>query len=728
MEKGLVNSGVIGVFLLGLFVGVGLVVPSLVLADREAGIVKLKRNYMEELLSGPVTSVEGRVDGWERALAGGSWPDINYEDRSRTGFQHSQHLSRMFMMARVYRHPESQRRGDRGLRDAILSSLDYWLANDFLSENWWHNEIGTPQHLVDVLLLMDEEISPGQREAGLKIVSRANLQGFGARPGGDLVKIAEIMVRRGLVAREDEVIDEAVEAMLGELRITTGRGIQPDHSFHHRNDGVIQNTSYGSGYVSAVADYAAKAAGTAFAIPDDRLELLVDHTLDGIRWSLAHGVYRTPASMNRDITRRGGISGLGSGVLHELMRATEYRREEMMDLVKVRMEGAPPTWQGNRYFWRSTFHVHQGVGYHAALRMYSSRNHSTEGTFNGEGLKNHHLADGSLFIVRTGTEYRDLMPVWDWQKIPGTTVVWKPELPPEREVVKKGKRDFVGGVSDGTYGFSAFDFDSPHDPLQARKAWFFLDGQIVALGSGISSTAEHPVVTTLNQSRLNGKVIVGRDGRTVELDNGSHQLSAIDWIHHDGTGYFFPAAKDVHIDSGTAAGNWRRINHSHWATEERVEEEVFTLWLEHGTTPSNEGYAYTIVPGIEAAEASRHHASRGIGILNTPEQQGIQHLGLGLTMLAFYEPGQLPLSATGATLTVEQACLIMVRVENGRINMIAVADPTQKLSSIEIGLSVELAGAGEAWDANAGMTRLKVALPGAGEAGKSVVRHFPPES
>ncbi len=106
--------------------------------------------------------------------------------------------------------------------------------------------------------------------------------------------------------------------------------------------------------------------------------------------------------------------------------------------------------------------------------------------YNSEGLKNHHYADGSNFISRVGDEYYDIYPVFDWQKIPGTTILQKDSLPSENEIQKEGLTDFVGAVTDGTFGAAAFDFKSPHDPLSARKAWFFFDKEYVCLGAGIN--------------------------------------------------------------------------------------------------------------------------------------------------------------------------------------------------------------------------------------------------
>ena len=74
--------------------------------------------------------------------------------------------------------------------------------------------------------------------------------------------------------------------------------------------------------------------------------------------------------------------------------------------------------------------------------------------------------------------------------IPGTTVVHKPGPPHWDEIVKKGRKAFVGGLTDGEYGAAVFDFESPRDPLKARKSWFFFDDEYVCLGSGITSKAD----------------------------------------------------------------------------------------------------------------------------------------------------------------------------------------------------------------------------------------------
>ncbi|MFO7774597.1 MAG: polysaccharide lyase family 8 super-sandwich domain-containing protein [Candidatus Hydrogenedentota bacterium] len=648
---------------------------------------------------------------------GGTWPGIDYEDVSRTGFEHRSHLGHMLHLARAYRQEGSGFHGDAELRDVVLSALDFWLKNDFICDNWWHNEIGTPGHMVNILLLLEPELSEDQKAKGVEIASRANFEGVGARPGGDFVKIAEIMAQRGVLEGDADVVERATQAIRDELRITTRRGIQPDFSFHHRRDGVF-TVSYGRGYAAAVAGYAANTQDTVFELPEDELSLAVDLELDGIRWTNVHGVYRHPGIMNREITRRGAVSTDSARRLTDFLRATDYRRDELEALREARRQTREPAHEGNRFFWRSDYLAHQRADYYVSVRMYSSRNHSMEAPHNQEGLKNHHLADGSNFVSRTGREYDGIFPVWDWQKIPGTTVVQKPELPGAGDVQKPGLTDFVGGASDDEYGFAAFDFESPHDPLRARKAWFFFDDEYVCLGAGIQSDAEHPVATTLDQVLLNGEVAVNGES----LERGEHALEDVAWIHHNGVGYIFPAETNLHISNQTATGHWRRINHQSWATEEEVEEDVFKAWLDHGEQPAGASYEYIVLPDADAGETAAYDDGPII-LENTPELQAVKHPGLGVSQVAFYEAGEIELT-DGLSVEVNEPCLVMVRRDGEEAESFTVAEPTQSLDALEVRVSQPLEHEAAEWDAEAGLTRINVDLPEDGYAGQSVVFEF----
>ncbi len=655
----------------------------------------------------------------------GSWPGINYVDTSRTGFQHSLHLENMLDLAIAFRKPGSPFYRNAEVKKVLSAALDYWIENDFISENWWWNEMGTPNWMINTLLVFDEDLTEKQRSEGLRIAGRANLEGFGARPGGDLIPIAGMLGKQGLFKGDEAIIQRVSKVMAGEVIITTGRGLQPDQSFHHRTDNVISIHTYGTGYASSFSYWAAKLAGTSFMLPADKIRIVIDYYIDGISRAMSYSTYPDPGAKNRDITRKGTLDPAGTDIIENLLKASDYRKKELQQLINIRQGKQPPSLTWNRFFWNSAYFAHQRKNYFTSIRMHSSRQNNMESPYNEEGLKNHHYADGSNFILRTAKEYVDIFPVWDWQKIPGTTVVQKAVHPHWNEIAKKGLRDFSGGVSDGEFGAAAFDFSSPHDPLQAKKAWFLFDREYVCLGTGIQSTAEFPVATTLNQCLLKSDVVVKSNGSKTVLKKGERKLNNVSWLVHDSIAYVFPAAGEVNIRNDVSKGNWRQINHHPWSTTDEIQTDVFTLWLDHGQKPTAANYAYIVVPGLAAATVDQYSKRADAIILsNTSELQAVHHKGLKLTAMVFYKPGAIRMPGRQA-LEVDQPCLVMVKSAGNRFQSIAVSDPTHKLTKLTLRLTGKLYGSGESWsskwDAQNNETVLTVKLPREGYAGQSVI-------
>jgi chondroitin AC lyase len=441
---------------------------------------------------------------------------------------------------------------------------------------------------------------------------------------------------------------------------------------------------------------------------------------------MAYGIYPDPGAKNRDLSRKGDSSHrAGTEIPENLMQSSYYRKKDLEYLIKVRKGEIKPTLTWNKYFWHSSYFAHQRNNYYASVRMHSLRQNNMEEPYNEEGLKNHHVADGANFLSRTGKEYNEVFPVWDWQKIPGTTAVQKPSLPPFKEIAKKGKSDFVGAVSDGQFGAAAFDFKSVHDPLTAHKAWFFFDREYVCLGAGINSEADYPVATTLNQCLLNKDVVVKSGAGMKTLDKGQHDLKDVSWVVHDSVAYLFPTPVSVNVSNATASGNWREITHQASATAETVKKDLFTLWLSHGQKPASASYAYIVFPGITPADANQYSSKSGIVILsNTPELQGVQNKGSNMTQIVFYKSGTLKIDGNLAV-TAESPCIVLIKTAGNGIEKIAVVDPTQKLKSLQLEVTARVEGSGNnwksSWDKAAKVSTLNIDLPTEGYAGQSVV-------
>lgn len=655
----------------------------------------------------------------------GSWPNINYKDTSKTGFEHRKHLENMLELSIALKKENSEYYEDVALKQTISSALDFWLIHDFICENWWWNEMGTPNWMINILLVLDHDLTKNQKIKGAKIASRASLTGFGARAGGDFVPIAGMVSKQALFLEDEEMLKNALKVMTDQVMITNSRGINPDMGFHHRVDNVTSIHSYGTNYVNAFTYWTVKTAGTKFMFPDATLKLLVDYYLDGICKAMSYRLYPDPGAKNRDLSRQQTLKPASTEIPENFLLSTSYRKKEFEDIIKIRKGEKKNELIWDKYYWHSSYFAHQSKNYFASVRMHSSRQNNMEFPYNEEGLKMHHVADGANFLSRTGKEYVDVFPVWDWQKIPGTTIVQKPALPPSEEIAKKGKSDFVGAVSDGKYGASALDFNSVHDILKARKSWFFFDDEYVCLGSGINATADFPVATTLNQCLLNNEVVVKTKSGAQSLKKGEHQLTNVSWILHDSAAYFFPSPTDVNIRNTIFNGNWRQINHQDWATEKTVEKDLFSLWLNHGIRPKDAGYEYIIIPGIDLNSINSYQKKSPIVILsNTPQLQAVQHKKLNISQVVFYQAGLIKLTDK-ITLTVKSPCIVMVEINKNSINKITVSDPGQKLKSLEITINTKVEAKDNywrsTWNKDKKLSIIQIDLPTEGYAGESVI-------
>ena len=329
---------------------------------------KVKATMMQPVIN------ESRVKSLMASLKpDGSWPEIDYKDVSITGFQNRDHLRNLTDMARTYEKSGSALKGNRKLKEAIYSALDFWLKNDFICDNWWYNQMGTPGMLTTFLYIMDNDLTEVQRTKTLAITARANLQASGARGGGDRIRIAQILAQNDLFKRDAALFNDINKVIEGEIKFTTGRGMQYDYSFHHRDDRVTSTLSYGLQYADVFSEWAALVGGTKFGFKDPAINQLIDYYLDGICKTMAFGKYPDPGAKNRAITGSGALRPMGPSTPERLMTVSSYRKDELEKIVKIRKGEIKPDLTSERFYWDSEYFSHQRPGYFTSVRMFSSR-------------------------------------------------------------------------------------------------------------------------------------------------------------------------------------------------------------------------------------------------------------------------------------------------------------------------------------------------------------------
>mgnify|MGYP003664862386 FL=1 len=657
----------------------------------------------------------------------GTWPGINYQDVSRTGFEHIVHTTNMVDLAKAYRQPNSKYKGSPKVKQAISNALDHWVQNDYFCDNWWYNQIGTPNNLVAVLLLLGDELPEELVQATQPIIGRAHLNASGARPSGDRIKIAGILAKNLLFLGEKEKFEVVLKVIEGEIKFTTGsRGLQRDFSFHHRVDRVNNTSSYGLGYADAFVEWLVYTTGTEYAFSEDKVAILVDYYLDGISKNLAFGKYLEAGAKNRSIARPGALHALDAKTPRKLVQATDYRKGDLEEIVKIREEGIHKvSLSYGKYFWQTEFFTFQRPDFFTSVRMYSIRNDNMEVPYNSEGLKNHHRGDGTNHLSITGKEYFDIFPVMDYQKIPGATILQKEKLPDPDQIQKPGYTDFVGAVTDDLYGSVAFDFISPHDPLKARKSWFFFDNEFICLGAGIKSKDKQEVFTTLNQLLLSGQVHVQEDNKVKALAQGEYALKDINWVHHDNVGYFLLQPEALGMSFGEVTGSWTTINKQTRAPQEDVSMDVFSLWINHGNNVREGNYAYLVLPNATLEETKAYRSNDQIEILsNTEAIQAVRHKQLLQVQANFYQAGKLKIG-NGFEITIDGPGLLLIHLDGNKIVKMAVADPSRKLSKIHLQVNgkvtIKSPHLHTNWNAESWVSDLTVKLPEGEFAGSSVI-------
>lgn len=654
----------------------------------------------------------------------GTWPGIDYKDVSREGFQHARHSANMVSLARAYKTKSSKFYQNKKVKTTIELALKNWVDHDYFCDNWWHNQIGTPNNLVTLMLLIGDGLPKDLVDKAQPIIGRAHLNASGARPSGDRIKIAGILAKNLLFLGDKKQFDEVIKVIEGEIKFNTGqRGMQHDYSFHHREDRVNNTLSYGTGYADAFAEWAAYVARTSYSFSEDKIKQLVDYYLDGICKQMVYGKITDPGAKNRDISRADGIRTFSTSTPEKLLSATNYRKNELEGIIKIRKGEAKPDLSFGKFFWQTEYYTLQRPDYFTSVRMHSTRNDNMEVPYNSEGLKNHHRGDGTNYLSVRGDEYFNIAPVYDWQKIPGATILQKPEMPSPDEIQKHGLTDFVGAVTDGMYGAVGYDFKSPHDPVSAKKAWFFFDKEFVCLGAGIKSRSELPVATTLNQCLLKGDVSFSNGNQKSALKKGEHTLVNVNWVFHDGVGYLFPKPVKVNVSNQPQTGSWWDINKQSDSPKEKISLDVFKLWIDHGSQLTNASYEYIIVPAVTEQELVLG-GSRNVEILsNTSELQAVKHTRLQILQAVFYKAGEIQVSEK-LKMVCDNPGIVLVKMNGEKVTEISVADPNRELGKFHISISAKTEKIGDnfstVWNEKTGFTQISVDLPKTVYAGSSV--------
>jgi chondroitin AC lyase len=660
---------------------------------------RIRQRLRDDFLSSINT---GDAPAWvAKQSSDGSWPDIDYADQSRGIWKPAAHLERTRGIAVGYAKSGHALFKAPAAKAAVVASLRAWLARKPTSSNWWQNSIGPQLALMPVLVLMADALPKDLLSSASALLHDPTMVPPGQATGQNLVWYATQQVVRGALRGEPADVAQASQRLQAEVAITQREGIQVDHSFHQHGPQLYTGT-YGLGLLMDSVRMARLLAETPWAYNSERLQLLSDYALEGVR-PLVRGRWLDWGARGREFTRVPNKLSRPQALLPALRDlgtlapAQRSALAALADHVDKGTTGAPVV--GNWHYWRSDFMVHQTAAGYCSVRMVSSRTVGTE-SGNGENLRGYWLPFGMTYLLRRGDEYDGLPPVWDWSRLPGVTA---PDEVPAFNGLQRHESRFVGAVSDGRSGLAAMRLNKLD--TTARKAWFLHGDLMVALGTDIRSTRGALVSTTLNQTRWLTDVVTNK--RTLPKGNQDLQLSSdTTWVWQDGITYLLPGGGDnTSLQLREQNGSGRDINTELGGGDSRA--KVMTLAINHGLKPTNGSYAYGVWMGAAtAADAGRSPAYKVLQ--NTAKQQSVLHPTSGTVQCVLHEPGVMTLDDT-YNLQTDQPCLLQaVPVETGW--QVSVSDPSTVLRNI----TLRLLSSGKV------VAQVDLALsPGAAEGGRT---------
>lgn len=623
----------------------------------------------------------------------GSFSDIDYSSKAQTNWQPLIHLKRLQEMAIGYTS-ESKYRGNPELYHRIIQGLSYWFDTHPVSTNWFMQQIACPQHIGVILVLM--RCGKLRVPIGLENKLLERMETEGGRPdqkgsqgaAANKLAIATHWIYRGCLTKDKEVLSFGIEQAYHPIQLTTEQGIQYDYSYQQHGK-QLHIGGYGSGIADEISRLAMYTRNTPYALTDEKLDIF-NRFIREAYLPVVRGKFFLYNVLGRGLSRVNALNQtffipvLKRMMLLDPSHSPTY--QESIDRISGQQSPDFQLQAAHTYFWCSDYTLHQRPEYTFDVRtasIYTTRSENG----NGENLKGFFLTEGATTLVKEGNEYENIFSIWDWSKIPGTTTPSMTQIPLPDQWEKPGTSTFAGGVSDGKYGISAYGMDEKLYDVntQANKSWFFFDNEIVCLGSGINSTSEHEICTTIEQCLLKGDIYVNDKNSSYTLPAGHHFYQNPVWVKYRNTAYLFPEDGDLHISNQSQEGSWQLINQSQ--SVNNIKEDVFKIWFTHGVKPEQKQYTYIIIPEIKE-DPKLESVLQDIEIIsNTDSIQAVKHKPLNILGIVFHQPGTF--ENNDFTIKADKKCICMITNITGNSFHLYLADPARVNDNILLTVSTK---------------------------------------
>ena len=621
----------------------------------------------------------------------GAFGDVDYKATSSaangTAWSPYLALDRLQAITVAYHKEGNALYHDEEVINKLNKAIVYWGKMNPSSSNWWENQIGVQLRFSRIALFMESIVSKDAMDIMLNKLLEKTPVKYGT--GQNNLWFDQNYVYYAIITENGakhtnstgfkkldlkELVDDYLSyCLVVQTDDNTAEAVQVDNSFYMHGRQFYSN-GYGMSMFRDMSFWIYMLRETSYAFEQDVIDLMADYMIDGTSWTIRGDImelYLGYRPYDYDV----GYDNYAAEYIDPLKRMIESdpdRADEYQAILdNIQGKNTVNGKNGNYYMWRSGYASHMRDGYGVNIKMDSNQIIGGEwrGSWSGYDKDGGQLiywtSSAASTITVDGDEYTNVYPTYDWAHCPGTTTAARIV----QDYANAGRftngTEHTIGVSNGKYGNTAYDMNKKG--TQVKKGYFFFDDEFVALGSGINSTEGVNIHTTLNQCEAED-VNVG--GQSV-AEGTKEQIYNTNWLYNGKVGYVFLENTDVVVSNSVQTNN-----PSLWDEAKKNETPAtFTAYLDHGLKPSNDSYAYIVVPNTTAGAVSQYAGNTPVTVIaNNEKVQAVRHDGLKQTQINFYQAGSLEYR-DGYIITVDQPCSIIIdESEDTRKISVAVND------------------------------------------------------
>ncbi|WP_242203550.1 chondroitinase family polysaccharide lyase [Aestuariivivens insulae] len=360
----------------------------------------------------------------------------------------------------------------------------------------------------------------------------------------------------------------------------------------------------------------------------------------------------------------------------------------------------------------SSLSVHRHGKAYAAVKGYSKYIWDFEaGSSKGENNMGRYLSHGVLLVAQNNSTEGfegagiEINNGFHWAYWPGATTKALPanKVFHDNESTNKyvegyhrsfSETTFAGGLTqegkNGMYAMELRDDVGPDedkslfdDSFRARKSYFFIDDEIICMGSNINNDdTRYNTITTLFQYIYKPNADTYYNGESIGKDQSLNQTLTEGYFTDQNNIHYIVRDNGKTVLEQGPQNSLKKVETKY----EPINTPYVKAYLDHGKSPKNAEYEYQILLNTPKAKVGKFVNSKSYEVWQKDKDlHSIYHLSTGVEASAIFTANTA--LSKGHVLTVDTPVLAMFK-NPGKYSVLTIADPDLRLKKWNHNMSV----------------------------------------